>query len=83
MPNMQELLRKINALPPDRLGEVEDFVDFLSAKARRRAALDHLLAVAPALKATGAPSLTEDDIQAEVGAVRPGRRIRGARADRS
>lgn len=83
MPDTQELLRKINALPPDRVGEVEDFVDFLSAKARRQAALAHLLAVAPALEAAGAPSLTDDNIQAEVDAVRAQRRMRSASADRS
>jgi hypothetical protein len=83
MPDTQELLRKIQALPPERLSEVEDFVDFLSAKSRRRAALDQLLAIAPALEAAGAPPLTEDDIQAEVDAVRNARRNRGAGADRS
>ena len=74
MPDTQALLRKIQALPPERLGEVENFVDFLSAKTRRLAALDKLLAVAPALEAAGATPLTEDDIQAEVDAVRNARR---------
>ena len=74
MPDTQALLRKIQALPLERLGEVENFVDFLSAKTRRLAALDKLLAVAPALEAAGATPLTEDDIQAEVDAVRNARR---------
>jgi hypothetical protein len=52
------------------MGELEDFVDFQSAKARRQAALDHLLAVAPALEAAGAPSITEAEIQADVDAIR-------------
>jgi hypothetical protein len=78
----QGLLAKIQALPPERLGEVEDFVDFLNAKSRRLAALDRLLAIAPALEAAGAPAMTEDDIQAEVDAVRT-RPARGQLADRS
>jgi hypothetical protein len=75
-------MEKIQALPPERLGEVEDFVDFLAAKTRREAALDRLFAVAPALEAAGAPPITEDEIQAEVGAVRAERRRRSG-ADRS
>jgi hypothetical protein len=43
MSNTQILLQKIEALPPDRLAEVEHFVDFLGAKSRRLAALDRLL----------------------------------------
>lgn len=82
MPNTQMLIEKIQALPPERLSEVEDFVDFLSAKSRRIAALNRLLAIAPALEAAGAPAITEDEIQAEVDAVRA-RPARGKRADRS
>jgi hypothetical protein len=70
-------------LPPERLGEVEDFVDFLAAKARRLAAMDRLLAIAPALEAAGAAPITEDEIQAEVDAVRSARRSRGRSADRA
>jgi hypothetical protein len=64
------LLEKLQALPPERLGEVEDFIDFLSAKSRRLAALDRLLAIAPSLAADDEPPMTEDEIQAEVDAVR-------------
>jgi hypothetical protein len=74
MPNAQALLAKIQALPSERVSEVEDFVDFLAAKTRRIAALDRLLAIAPALEAAGAPPMTEDEIQAEVDAVRAARR---------
>jgi len=65
-----------------RLGEVEDFVDFLNAKSRRLAALDRLLAVAPALEAAGAPAIIEDEIQAEVDALRA-RQAAGKVADHS
>jgi hypothetical protein len=81
--NAQALMEKIQALPPERLGEVEDFVDFLAAKTRRLAALDRLLAIAPALEAAGVPPMTEEEIQAEVDAVRAARRARSSGADRS
>ena len=79
-PTAQSLIEKIQALPPERLNEVEDFVDFLAAKTRRLAAMDRLLAVAPALEAAGAAPITEDAIQAEVTAVRA---RRGGSAARS
>ena len=82
MSKAQAILEKIRALPPEQFGEVEDFVDFLAAKARRRAGLDRLLAIAPALEAAGVPPMTEEEIQAEVDAVRAARRARGRGADR-
>jgi hypothetical protein len=77
---ISQLLAKLEALPPERRAEVEDFVDFLAAKARKQAAFDRLLTIAPALQATGVTPLTEDEINAEIKAVRAERR---ARADRS
>jgi Protein of unknown function (DUF2281) len=52
------LIDKIQALPAERLAEVEDFVEFLSAKSRRQAAMDRLLAVVPALERAGSPPIT-------------------------
>ena len=86
MSNVQSLPEKIAALPAERVAEVEDFVEFLSAKTRRQAAMDRLLAVVPALEAVGAPPMTEEDISAEVTTVRTARRARQTRdsgADRS
>ena len=79
----QALIDKIQALPAEQIAEVEDFVDFLAGKTRRLEAIDRLLAIAPALEAAGAPRLTEEEIGAEVKAVRAARRTRGAGADRS
>ena len=81
--DMHALTEKIAALPAERLSEVEDFVDFLAAKTRRLAAMDRLLAIAPALEAAGAPPATDDEVQAEIDAMRAARRPRGSRADRS
>lgn len=37
MPNAQNLLEQIQALPPERLSEVEVFVDFIVFRERERA----------------------------------------------
>ena len=79
----QILIEKIQALPAEQIAEVEDFVDFVAGKARRLEAVDRLLAIAPALEVAGAPRLTEEEIDAEVKAVRAARRSRSAGADRS
>ena len=36
MPDPQALLEKMQALPPERLSEVEDFVDFIVAREQER-----------------------------------------------
>lgn len=75
------LFEKLKALPPQRLAEVEDFMDFLARKESRTAALDRLLAIAPALEAAGVPQMTEEEIAAEVKAVRAEQRARQAAQD--
>jgi hypothetical protein len=74
--NEQVLFEKLKALPLEQRAEVEDFVDFLTAKSRKRSALDRLLAIAPALEAAGIEPMSEDEIDAEVKAVRAERRAR-------
>lgn len=76
----QLLITKIKALSPQQVAEVVDFVDFLAGKATRRAALDRLLAIAPALEAAGVAPMSEGEIAAEVKAVRAERRERQAAA---
>jgi hypothetical protein len=78
MSDADTLLEKLRALPPDQLREVEDFVDFLAAKARRRAAMDRLLSIAPGLEESGVTPVSESDVQAEIDAVRVARRARGS-----
>jgi hypothetical protein len=79
---VEQLIEKLQALPPERRAEVEDFVDFLSAKARKQAAFDRLLSIADQLAATGAPPMTEDQVNAEIKAARAERRARAPRVDR-
>lgn len=70
----QTILEKLRQLPPEQLTEVQNFVDFLASKARRMAALDRLLAVAPALEAAGVEPLTDEEIVNEVKTARAERR---------
>jgi Protein of unknown function (DUF2281) len=72
----QALLSKIRSLSPQQVAEVEDFVEFLSAKSQKTAALDRLLAIAPALEAAGQPPMSEGEIAAEIDAARAQRRAR-------
>lgn len=78
--NEQVLLEKLKALPPQQRAEVENFVDFLTAKARKRAAIDRLLAIAPALEAAGVEPMSEEEIAAEITAARTARHARKAKA---
>ena len=74
----QRLLTKLKTLSPLQVAQVEDFVEFLSAKSQRQAALGRLLAVAPALEAAGAEPLSEEEVAAEINAARQARRARAA-----
>lgn len=69
----QTLIAKLRALPPEKQAEVMDFVEFVSARAARRAGIDRLLAVAPALAAVGIEPMTEGEISAEIKAARVAR----------
>ena len=71
----QSLIARIRTLSPQQVIEVDDFIEFLASKSKRSAALDRLLAIAPALEAVGAESINEDHISAEVEAARQERRI--------
>jgi hypothetical protein len=76
----QVLLSKIKTLSPQQVAEVEGFVEFLSTKARKLAALDRLLAIAPALEAAGAPPMSDEEVSALVAAeIKAARQERRAR----
>lgn len=84
----QSLISKIKTLSPQQVAQVEDFVEFLAAKSKKRAALERLLGIAPALEAAGVEPMSEDEIAAEVKAARAqrlagGPASKGAGADRS
>ena len=62
----QRLISKISSLTPQQVAQVEDFVEFLAAKARKREALDRLLEIAPALEAAGAAPTSEEELVSEL-----------------
>ncbi len=70
------LIETLKSLPAEQRAEVEDFVEFLAAKAKKRAAWDRLLAIAPALEAAGVEPMSEEEVAAEIKAARAERRAR-------
>ncbi|MHB8744618.1 MAG: DUF2281 domain-containing protein [Sulfuricaulis sp.] len=59
------LLDKLDQLPPERVAEVEDFVDFLVSKTRDQA-FGNFLAVAELIALADVPTLSVEDIEAEI-----------------
>lgn len=74
---IDDVLETLQSLPPERLAEVKDFVEFLVAKERENAFAD-FLSVAPRVEQAGVPAMSNEEIEAEIKAYRKERR----RADR-
>lgn len=66
----QALIEKIRQLPPQRLAEVEDFVDFLRTREERAAASTRLGESLARLDALNLPPFSDDEIAAEIQAAR-------------
>ncbi|MSQ69830.1 MAG: DUF2281 domain-containing protein [Betaproteobacteria bacterium] len=64
------LIEKMQRLPPQRLEEVRDFVEFLAAREERAAAGARLGESLAKLDALGLPPLSDDEIEAEIKAAR-------------
>jgi hypothetical protein len=77
----QSLISKLRTLSAQEIAEVENFVEYLATKSKKRAALDRLLAIAPALEAAGVAPMSDEEIAAEVKAARAERRARQAAKD--
>lgn len=71
----EDLLQKLRTLPPQRLAEVVDFVDFLRLREQQARAqkIDALFATMDQLAALD-PPMSPEEIQVEVDAVRRERR---------
>jgi len=67
------LIDRLKKLPPTRVAEVVDFVEFLAAREERAAAAQRLGDGLARLDALNLPQLTEDEIEAEVQASRRAR----------
>lgn len=76
--NKQALIDKIGQLPPQRLAEVADFVEFLAAREERAAAGKRLGESLAKLDASNLPPLTDEEIEAEIQAARQERAARRA-----
>lgn len=74
----QALIEKIRQLPPQRLAEVEDFVDFLRTREERAAAGTRLGESLARLDALNLPPFSDDEIAAEIQAAREQRAARRA-----
>lgn len=72
------LIRKLESLPPQRLAEVEDFVEFLAVREGRAVAGERLGQSLAKLDAAKLPPLSDEDIAAEIAAARQERNIRRA-----
>ncbi|TAK41968.1 MAG: hypothetical protein EPO27_18045 [Betaproteobacteria bacterium] len=72
------LLEKLRSLPPQRMAEVEAFVDFLRSRDEKaRDAAAKRLGVAMAkLSKVDLPAMREEEVQAEIQAARRARRNR-------
>ncbi len=68
------LLEKLKRLPPSRVAEVVDFVDFLAAREERAAAAQRLTEALAKLDTLNLPPISEADVAAEVQAARRQRR---------
>lgn len=79
MPAIEEsLIEKLQKLPPQRLAQVADFVEFLVAREERAAAGERLGESLARLDALNLPPLADDEIAAEIQAARQERAARPA-----
>ncbi len=72
------LIEKLQKLPPQRLAEVKDFVEFLAAREERAAAGARLGESLARLDALNLPPLSDEVITAEIQAARQNRAVRRA-----
>lgn len=68
------LIERLKQLPPTRVAEVVDFVEFLAAREERAAAAARLGDAFAKIDALGLPPLSDEEIEAEVRADRQARR---------
>ncbi|MCI0507174.1 MAG: DUF2281 domain-containing protein [Gammaproteobacteria bacterium] len=75
---IDDVLETLRSLPPERLAEVKDFVEFLASKERENAFAD-FLSVADRVELAGIPAMSSEEIEAEINTYRNER----PRADRT
>jgi hypothetical protein len=65
-----QLIERLKKLPPSRVAEVVDFVEFLASREERAAAAQRLGEGLARLDALKLPELTEDEVESEIQASR-------------
>ena len=73
-----QLIEQLKKLPPSRVAEVVDFVEFLAAREERTAAAQRLTEGLARLDALNLPPISQDEVEEEVQAARRERRDGGA-----
>ena len=71
-----QLIERLKKLPPDRVAEVVDFVEFLSQREERAAAAQRLTEGLARLDVLKLPEMSEDEVEAEIQAARQERHAR-------
>ena len=71
-----QLIERLKKLPPSRVAEVVDFVEFLASREERAAAAQRLTEALARLDALKLSDITEDEVAAEIQAARQERRAR-------
>lgn len=69
-----QLIERLQKLPPSRVAEVADFVEFLASREERSAAAQRLSEGLARLDALKLPPIAEDEIEQEIQAARQERR---------
>ena len=69
-----QLMERLKKLPPARVAEVVDFVEFLASREERAAAAQRLTDGLARLDALNLPPVSEDEVEAEIQASRQARR---------
>jgi hypothetical protein len=69
-----QLIERLKKLPPARVAEVVDFVDFLASREERAGAAQRLTEGLARLDALNLPPVSEDEIEDEIQGARRERR---------
>ena len=64
------LIQRLKVLPPERVAEVVDFVEFLASRVLRDAAAQRLADAMAKIDALNLPSIPDEEIEEEIQAAR-------------
>ena len=71
-----QLIERLKKLPPSRVAEVVDFVEFLASREECAAAAQRITEGLARLDALKLPAITDDEVEDEIQAARQERRTR-------